>query len=103
MTPTTRDSLEDYDEEQGLINIENSSKCSKCSKWCNVFYQFIMIALSAFFLLALFYQITLHITKKDKLVDCNDGTLYLCGILVCPFIVLFNALNEFINILKNKC
>ena len=99
MTPTTRDSLEDYDEEQGLINIENSSKCSKC----NVFYQFIMIALSAFFLLALFYQITLHITKKDKLVDCNDGTLYLCGILVCPFIVLFTALNEFINILKNKC
>ena len=100
MTPTTRNSLEDYDEEQGLINIENSSKCSK---WCNVFYQFIMIALSAFFLLALFYQITLHITKKDKLVDCNDGTLYLCGILVCPFIVLFTALNEFINILKNKC
>ena len=99
MTPTTRDSLEDYDEEQGLINIENSSKCSKCS----VFYQFIMISLSAFFLLALFYQITLHITKKDKLVDCNDGTLYLCGILVCPFIVLFTALNEFINILKNKC
>jgi len=99
MNPTTRDSLEDYDEEQGLINIENSSKCSKC----NVFYQFIMIALSAFFLLALFYQITLHITKKDKLVDCNDGTLYLCGILVCPFIVLFTALNEFINILKNKC
>ena len=99
MNPTTRDSLEEYDEEQGLINIENSSKCSKC----NVFYQFIMIALSAFFLLALFYQITLHITKKDKLVDCNDGTLYLCGILVCPFIVLFTALNEFINILKNKC
>jgi len=99
MNPTTRDSLEDYDEEQGLINIENSSKCSKC----NVFYQFIMIALSAFFLLALFYQITLHITKKDKLVDCNDGTLYLCGILVCPFIVLFTALNEFIDILKNTC
>jgi hypothetical protein len=99
MNPTTKDSLEEYDEEQGLINIENYSKCSKYS----VFYQFIMIALSAFFLLALYYQITLHITKKDKLVDCNDGTLYLCGILVCPFIVLFTALNEFINILKNKC
>ena len=94
MNPTTRDSLEDYDEEQGLINIENSSKCSKCSVF-SVYHDSII----GVFLTGAFYKIT----KKDKLVDCNDGTLYLCGILVCPFIVLFTALNEFIDILKNKC
>ena len=98
MASTTRDSLEEYDEEVGLINIEDSRNCCK---WCSkVIYQFIMIALSAFFLLALYYNLILYVTKKDKLVDCSNGTLYLCGILVCPFIVLFTALNEFIDILK---
>jgi hypothetical protein len=98
MIPTTRDSLEEYDEEVGLINIENSRKCCKC---CSiVIYTFIMITLSVFFLLALYYKLILFITDKDKIVDCSNGALYLCGILVFPFIVLFAALNEFIDVLK---
>jgi hypothetical protein len=98
MNPTTRDSLEEYDEEVGLINIEDSNKCCK---WCSkVIYTFIMITLSVSFLLVLYYNLILYVTNTDKIVDCSNGPLYLCGILVCPFIVLFTALNEFIDILK---
>jgi hypothetical protein len=88
----SRDSLEEYNEEQGLIK--------SVKKPCNIFYKFTMISLSVFFLLALYYKLVLYITNKDKIIDCNDETLYLCGILVFPFIILFSAVNEFINDLK---
>tara|TARA_B110000305_G_C18801159_1_gene342720 strand:- start:45 stop:344 length:300 start_codon:yes stop_codon:yes gene_type:complete len=97
MNSTTRDSLEQYDEEQGLINIEESSKCSK---FINTIYILILLLLSVSFLLALYYKLTLYITNKDKIIDCNDDTLYLCGLLVFPFIVLFTAVNEFIEEFK---
>ena len=92
----SRDSLEEYDEEQGLINLETPNKPF------TILYKFIMISLSVFFLLALYYKLVLYITNKDKIVDCNDETLYLCGILVCPFIILFLAVNEFISDIKNQ-
>ena len=91
----SRDSLEEYDEEHGLINIETDKKPF------TILYKFIMISLSVFFLLALYYKLVLHITNKDQIVDCNDKTIYLCGILVFPFIILFTAVNEFISYLKN--
>jgi len=91
----SRDSLEEYDEEQGLINIETSKRPF------TILYKFIMISLSVFFLLALYYKLVLYITNKDQIIDCNDETLYLCGILVFPFILLFSAVNEFISGLKN--
>ena len=91
----SRDSLEEYDEEQGLINLETSNKPF------TILYKFIMISLSVFFLLALYYKLVLYITNKDQIVDCNDETLYLCSILVIPFIILFTAINEFISYLKN--
>ena len=92
----SRDSLEEYDEERGLINIETSKRPF------TILYKFIMIILSVFFLLALYYKLVLYITNKDKIVDCNDETLYLCGILVFPFILLFTAVNEFISDIKNQ-
>ena len=92
----SRDSLEEYDEEQGLIIIETSKRPF------TILYKFIMISLSVFFLLALYYKLVLYITNKDKIVDCNDETLYLCGILVLPFILLFTAVNEFISDIKNQ-
>ena len=92
----SRDSLEEYDEERGLINIETSKRPF------TILYKFIMITLSVFFLLALYYKLVLYITNKDKIVDCNDDPLYLCGILVCPFIILFLAVNEFISDIKNQ-
>ena len=76
------------------------NKCSKCSKCSNVVYTFATISLSVLFLLALYYKLILYVTNKDKIVDCNDDVSYLCGILVLPFIVLFTALNEFIDVLK---
>lgn len=91
----SRDSLEEYDEEQGLINIETDKKPF------TILYKFIMISLSVFFLLALYYKLVLYITNKDQIIDCNDETLYLCSILVFPFIILFTAVNEFISYLKN--
>ena len=91
----SRDSLEEYDEERGLINIETSKRPF------TILYKFIMISLSVFFLLALYYKLVLYITNKDQIVDCNDETLYLCSILVIPFIILFTAVNEFISYLKN--
>lgn len=91
----SRDSLEEYDEEHGLINLETPKKSF------TIIYKFIMISLSVLFLLALYYKLVLYITNKDKIVDCNDETLYLCGILVFPFIILFLAVNEFISGLKN--
>jgi hypothetical protein len=90
----SRNSLEEYDEEQGLINLETPKRPF------TIIYKFIMISLSVFFLLALYYKLVLHITNKDQIVDCNDETLYLCGILVFPFIILLSAVNEFINDLK---
>lgn len=92
----SRDSLEEYDEEQGLINIETSKRPFR------ILYKFIMISLSVFFLLALYYKLVLYISNKDKIVDCNDGSLYLFGILVFPFILLFSAVNEFISDIKNQ-
>ena len=92
----SRDSLEEYDEERGLINIETSNKPF------TILYKFIMISLSVFFLLALYYKLVLYITNKDQIVDCNDESLYLCGILVFPFILLFTAVNEFISDIKNQ-
>ena len=92
----SRDSLEEYDEERGLINIETSKRPF------TILYKFIMISLSVFFLLALYYKLVLYITNKDQIVDCNDETLYLCGILVFPFIILFSAVNEFISDIKNQ-
>ena len=92
----SRDSLEEYDEEQGLINIETSKRPF------TIIYKFIMISLSVLFLLALYYKLVLYITNKDKIVDCNDEPLYLCGILVFPFIILFLAVNEFISDIKNQ-
>ena len=92
----SRDSLEEYDEEQGLINIETSKRPF------TIIYKFIMISLSVLFLLALYYKLVLYITNKDKIVDCNDESIYLCGILVFPFIILFTAVNEFINDIKNQ-
>ena len=92
----SRDSLEEYDEERGLINIETSNKPF------TILYKFIMISLSVFFLLALYYKLVLYITNKDNIVDCNDDPLYLCGILVFPFILLFTAVNEFISDIKNQ-
>ena len=92
----SRDSLEEYDEERGLINIETSNKPF------TILYKFIMISLSVFFLLALYYKLILYITNKEQIVDCNDESVYLCGILVCPFIILFIAVNEFISDLKNQ-
>jgi len=92
----SRDSLEEYDEEQGLINIETSKRPF------TILYKFIMISLSVFFLLALYYKLVLYITNKDQIVDCNDETLYLYGILVFPFILLFSAVNEFISDIKNQ-
>ena len=89
------DSLEEYDEEQGLINIETDKKPF------TILYKFIMISLSVFFLLALYYKLVLYITNKDQIIDCNDEPLYLFSILVCPFILLFSAVNEFISGLKN--
>jgi len=89
-----KDYDEEYNEEQGLINIKSVKKP------CNIFYKFTMISLSVFFLLALYYKLVLYITNKDQIIDCNDETLYLCGILVFPFIILFSAVNEFINDLK---
>tara|TARA_E500000331_G_C16887109_1_gene553020 strand:- start:60 stop:368 length:309 start_codon:yes stop_codon:yes gene_type:complete len=86
---------EEYDEEHGLINIETPKKPF------TIIYKFIMISLSVFFLLALYYKLVLYITNKDKIVDCNDESLYLCGILVFPFLLLFSAVNEFISGLKN--
>ena len=97
MNSTTRDSLEQYDEEQGLINIEESNRCSK---FINIIYILILLLLSVSFLLALYYKLALYITNKDKIIDCNDDTLYLCGLLVFPFIVLFTAVNEFIEEFK---
>ena len=61
-----------------------------------------MISLSVFFLLALYYKLVLYITNKDQIVDCNDESLYLFGILVFPFILLFTAVNEFISDIKNQ-
>jgi len=90
----SRNSLEEYDEEKGLINLETPKRPF------TIIYKFIMISLSVFFLLALYYKLVLHITNKDQIVDCNDETLYLCGILVFPFIILLSAVNEFINDLK---
>ena len=90
----SRNSLYEYDEECGLINIDASKS------WIKVICNFISINLSVFFLLALYYKLVLYITNKDQIVDCNDGTLYLCGILVCPFIVLFTAVNEIISEFK---
>ena len=92
----SRDSLEEYDEERGLINIETSKRPF------TILYKFIMISLSVFFLLALYYKLVLYITNKDQIIDCNDETLYLCGILVFPFIILFTAVNEFISDIKNQ-
>jgi len=92
----SRDSLEEYDEEQGLINLETPKRPF------TIIYKFIMISLSVFFFLALYYKMVLYITNKDKIVDCNDETLYLCGILVFPFILLFTAINEFIRDIKNQ-
>jgi len=92
----SRDSLEEYDEERGLINIETSKRPF------TIIYKFIMISLSVIFLLALYYKMVLYITNKDKIVDCNDESLYLFGILVCPFIILFSAVNEFISDIKNQ-
>ena len=92
----SRDSLEEYDEELGLINIETPKRPFI------ILYKFIMISLSVFFLLALYYKLVLYITNKDQIVDCNDETLYLCGILVFPFIILFTAVNEFISDIKNQ-
>ena len=92
----SRDSLEEYDEERGLINIETSKRPF------TILYKFIMISLSVFFLLALYYKLVLYITNKDQIVDCNDETLYLYGILVFPFILLFSAVNEFISDIKNQ-
>lgn len=89
------DSLEEYDEEHGLINIETDKNPF------TIIYKFIMISLSVLFLLALYYKLVLYITNKDQIFDCNDETLYLCGILVFPFILLFTAVTEFINDLKN--
>jgi len=90
----SRNSLEEYDEEKGLINLETPKRPF------TIIYKFIMISLSVFFLLALYYKLVLYITNKDQIVDCNDELLYLCGILVFPFILLFSAVNEFINDLK---
>ena len=92
----SRDSLEEYDEERGLINIETSKRPF------TILYKFIMISLSVFFLLALYYKLVLYITNKDQIVDCNDKTIYLCCILVLPFIILFTAVNEFISGIKNQ-
>ena len=92
----SRDSLEEYDEERGLINIETSKRPF------TILYKFIMISLSVFFLLALYYKLVLYITNKDQIVDCNDKTIYLCCILVFPFIILFTAVNEFISGIKNQ-
>ena len=92
----SRDSLEEYDEEQGLINIEIPNRPF------TILYKFIIISLSVFFLLALYYKLVLYITNKDKILDCNDETLYLCSILVIPFIILYSAVNEFISSFKNQ-
>lgn len=92
----SRDSLEEYDEEKGLINIEIPNRPF------TILYKFMMISLSVFFLLALYYKLVLLITNKDQIVDCNDETPYLCGILVFPFILLFTAINEFISDIKNQ-
>ena len=92
----SRDSLEEYDEEQGLINIETDNKPF------TILYKFIMISLSVLFLLALYYKLVLYITNKDQIVVCNDESIYLCGILVFPFIILFTAVNEFISDIKNQ-
>tara|TARA_B100001109_G_C18816527_1_gene452296 strand:+ start:491 stop:781 length:291 start_codon:yes stop_codon:yes gene_type:complete len=92
----SRDSLEEYDEEQGLINLETPNKPFI------IIYKFIMISLSVFFFLALYYKMVLYITNKDKILDCNDESVYLCGILVFPFILLFTAINEFIRDIKNQ-
>ena len=92
----SRDSLEEYDEEQGLINLETPKRPF------TIIYKFIMISLSVFFLLALYYKLVLYITNKDKIVDCNDEPFYLCGILIFPFIILFTAVNEFISDIKNQ-
>ena len=92
----SRDSLEEYDEEHGLINLETPKKPF------TIIYKFIMISLSVLFLLALYYKLVLYITNKDQIVDCNDESIYLCGILVFPFIILFTAVNEFISDIKNQ-
>ena len=91
----SRDSLEEYDEEIGLINIERPETPF------TILYKFIMISLSVFFLLALYYKLVLLITNKDQIVDCKDETQYILGILVFPFILLFTAINEIIIDLKN--
>lgn len=91
----SRNSLEEYDEELGLINIDIVKRPF------SIIYRLLLISLSLFFLLALYYKLVLYITNKDKIVDCDDEPLYLCGILVLPFIILFSAINEFISDLKN--
>ena len=90
-------SLEEYDEERGLINIETSNKPF------TILYKFIMIyhyLYSSYWLYITNWYYILQI--KTNIVDCNDETLYLCGILVFPFILLFTAVNEFISDIKNQ-